>query len=217
VPVPPSVFEAVVELGPREDRDLDAAVFTGFGADRLRTAINRACKAAGVPAFSPHALRHRRATLWHLAGTRSLRPQRGSDTRRRSTSKTYAHATLADRRELDHAAILAELITRTGARASGVACANSMEVLAISIAAVGLVVAGWTARINLDSLELTRDIQRNATRERERVDAQYRLMRMHELLDVLAPLEIARVQMDGDLYTARQQWMRTLLAAASLR
>ena len=30
----------------------------GFGGDRFRTAIARACTAAGVPAFSPHDLRH---------------------------------------------------------------------------------------------------------------------------------------------------------------
>lgn len=38
-------------------------------ADRLRTAIGRACKAAGVPVFSPHDLRHRRISLLHRQGT----------------------------------------------------------------------------------------------------------------------------------------------------
>src|SRR5690242_4925730 len=66
--VPVEVFDAVTELVPREDRNLDGRVFAGFGVDRFRTAIARACKAAGVPVFSPHDLRHRRATLWHLQG-----------------------------------------------------------------------------------------------------------------------------------------------------
>lgn len=61
------------------------SVFAGFGADRLRTAIMRACKAAGVPAFSPHDLRHRRASLWHLSGSRPWKRPHGSATRRRST------------------------------------------------------------------------------------------------------------------------------------
>ena len=65
VPVPEIVFEAVVDLMPREDRDMGAQVFAGFGADRFRTSITRACTAFRVPAFSPHDLRHRRATLWH--------------------------------------------------------------------------------------------------------------------------------------------------------
>jgi integrase len=30
--------------------------------------ISRACIAAGVPVFSPHALRHRRISLWYLGG-----------------------------------------------------------------------------------------------------------------------------------------------------
>ena len=51
VPVPEQVFEAVAALVPREDRELDRQVFAGFGADRLRTAITRRAKRAGVPAF----------------------------------------------------------------------------------------------------------------------------------------------------------------------
>ena len=67
VPVPESVFLAVRELVPREDRDLALPVFAITDA-QLRTAIARACKATGTPLFSPHDLRHRRASLWHLAG-----------------------------------------------------------------------------------------------------------------------------------------------------
>ena len=68
VHVPPVLFEAVSELVPREDRTPERRVFQGFGADRFRTAITRACTAAGVPAFSPHDLRHRRISLQHLGG-----------------------------------------------------------------------------------------------------------------------------------------------------
>jgi integrase len=60
VQVPPVLFEAVCCLLAREDRSPGRRVFEGFGADRLRTAITRACRAAGVPTFSPHDLRHRR-------------------------------------------------------------------------------------------------------------------------------------------------------------
>ena len=52
----------------REDRVPERPVFQGFGGDRFRTAITRACTAAGVPAFSPHDLRHRRVSLLHLGG-----------------------------------------------------------------------------------------------------------------------------------------------------
>jgi integrase len=44
-------------------------VFQEFGGDRFRTAITQACTAAGVPALSPHDLRHRRISLMHLGET----------------------------------------------------------------------------------------------------------------------------------------------------
>ena len=39
-------------LPPREDRDLEAPLFPGASANRLRTAIARACKAAAVPGLT---------------------------------------------------------------------------------------------------------------------------------------------------------------------
>ena len=103
VPVPEAVFAGVVELVPREDRDLAAQVFAGFGADRLRTVLTRACKAAGVPSFSPHDLRHRRATLWHLEGRPVVQAAAWLGHSPQEHLKTYAHATLTDRSELNHA------------------------------------------------------------------------------------------------------------------
>ena len=64
----PPLFAAVLELCPRDDRSPERRVFQGFGGDRFRTSIARACTAAGVPTFSPHDLRHRRVSLMHLAG-----------------------------------------------------------------------------------------------------------------------------------------------------
>ena len=34
----------------------------------MRDAIGRASRAAGVPLYSPHDLRHRRGSLWHASG-----------------------------------------------------------------------------------------------------------------------------------------------------
>ena len=66
----PDVLAEAIEatLPPREDRDPDVALFPSVGADRLRIAIARACKASGVPVFSPHDLRHRRISLLHRQG-----------------------------------------------------------------------------------------------------------------------------------------------------
>ncbi len=106
VPVPADVFEAVVDLAPREDRDLEAPVFAGFNADRLRTAISRACKVSGVPVFSPHDVRHRRATLWHLQGVPAAEAAAWLGHSPQEHLATYAHATLVDRAELEYGALL---------------------------------------------------------------------------------------------------------------
>jgi integrase len=69
IDLPPALADALeAQLGPREDRDPAAHLFAPSGADALRTAIAKACAAAGVPLFSPHDLRHRRISLLHLRG-----------------------------------------------------------------------------------------------------------------------------------------------------
>lgn len=105
VPVPEIVFDAVTRTVPREDRDLTDQVFAGFGADRFRTTLTRACKAGGVPAFSPHDLRHRRATLWHLSGVPAIEAASWLGHSAQEHLRTYAHVVI-DRTELDYAPVL---------------------------------------------------------------------------------------------------------------
>jgi len=108
VQVPPVLFDAVTALVPRDDRIPERPVFQGFGADRFRTAIGRACRAAGVPTFSPHDLRHRRISLLHLGGVPWARI--GEHVGQRDlavTANTYTHA-LVSEDELDYAALLPE-------------------------------------------------------------------------------------------------------------
>jgi integrase len=107
VDLPDDLAEAIEHtLPPREDRNPDARLFAASGADAIRTSIAKACRAAGIPLWSPHDLRHRRISLLHrqgrtwaeigaLVGQRSLKV----------TSDTYTHV-LIDGRELDHAALL---------------------------------------------------------------------------------------------------------------
>lgn len=94
------LFATVIALVPREDRDPADRVFPDTGQAQLRTAIARACKAAGVPRFSPHDLRHRRISLWHHQGVPwatigSWVGQRSLST----TADTYTHV-LLDGRDL---------------------------------------------------------------------------------------------------------------------
>ncbi len=117
VPVHADVFGQVVELVPREDRDLDHQVFSGFGAARFRTALAKACKHAGVPAFSPNQLRHRRATLWHLAGVPIAQAALWLGHSAQEHLRTYQHATLADRREVDYLDLIPDVARLRGGTA----------------------------------------------------------------------------------------------------
>ena len=84
--------------GPHPER----RVFQGVTADRLRTAISRACTAPGVPAFSPHDLRHRCISLLHLGGVPWTRIGEHVGQRNLAvTANTYSHV-LVDERELDY-------------------------------------------------------------------------------------------------------------------
>lgn len=83
-----------------------ANVVAGNGVDRFRTAIARACKAAGVPVFSPHDLRHRRATLWHMQGVPAAEAAAWLGHSPNEHLATYAHVTLVDRSELDYSDLL---------------------------------------------------------------------------------------------------------------
>jgi integrase len=100
--VPEPLFEAVLALRARDDRVPDAAVFVGATADRLRTAITRACTACGVPTFSPHDLRHRRISLLHLGGVPWARIGEHMGQRNLAvTANTYTHV-LVDETEIDY-------------------------------------------------------------------------------------------------------------------
>lgn len=103
----PDVLADALEatLGPREDRDVAAPLFPGVSADRLRTAIARACKASGVPVFSPHDLRHRRISLLHRQGRSWAEIARFVGQRKLSiTADTYSHV-MSDGQELDYGAL----------------------------------------------------------------------------------------------------------------
>jgi integrase len=106
VSVPETLLGAVLALSPRDDRVPDAPVFVGATAERLRTAMTRACTAAGVPTFSPHDLRHRRISLLHLGGVPWARIGEHMGQRNLAvTANTYTHV-LVDETEIDYAELL---------------------------------------------------------------------------------------------------------------
>jgi integrase len=107
VELPDALAEAIeARLPPREDRELDAPLFRDVTADRLRTAIARACKAVAVPVFSPHDLRHRRISVLHRQGRTWAEIGRFVGQRKLSiTADTYTHV-LLDGREVDYGTLL---------------------------------------------------------------------------------------------------------------
>jgi integrase len=112
----PDVLADALEasLPPREDRVGAAQLFPNVSADRLRTAIVRACRAAGVPVFSPHDLRHRRISLLHRQGRSWAEIARFVGQRKLSiTADTYTHV-MADGAELDYSS----LVTRSAGSAA---------------------------------------------------------------------------------------------------
>jgi integrase len=93
-------------LPPRDDRNPAARLFTDSGADALRTAIGKACKALAIPVFSPHDLRHRRISLLHLRGVSWARIGEFVGQRDLTvTANTYTHV-LVDETEVDYANLL---------------------------------------------------------------------------------------------------------------
>jgi integrase len=104
----PAVYADALEcsFGPREDRNPAARMFAESGADALRTAIAKACRALGVPLFSPHDLRHRRISVMHAQGRTWA--EIGLFVGQRSlhvTADTYTHV-IADPTEVDYERLL---------------------------------------------------------------------------------------------------------------
>lgn len=107
VELPADLLEAIVERLPaREDRQREASLFADATADRLRTAIARACRNTGTPHFSPHALRHRRISLLHRHGVSWAEiGERVGQQSKLVTADTYTHA-LIDSSEVDRRKLL---------------------------------------------------------------------------------------------------------------
>lgn len=98
VPVPEWLMEIIATTVPREDRADDRKVFNGFTADVAKNAMARACRAKGIPVYSPHDLRHRRATIWHHDPAISIREQMelGGWAKSQIAIDTYSHVQRLD-------------------------------------------------------------------------------------------------------------------------
>jgi integrase len=107
VNLPADLFDVIVDqLSAPEDRDPKASLFPGVTSDRLRMAIRRACRDAGMPVFAPHSLRHRYISLAHKQGDSWAEiGERVGQRSRLVTADRYSHA-LVDYRPVNRSELL---------------------------------------------------------------------------------------------------------------
>lgn len=90
--VPEWLMEEITETTPPDDRTPERRVFQGFSADVAKNVMARGCKAAGIPHFHPHDLRHRYASVKLREGVpvTDLAAQLGH-AKKSLTLDTYSH------------------------------------------------------------------------------------------------------------------------------
>lgn len=93
VEIPRWLMEVIAATRQREDRLPETPVFLGVTAEALRRVMGRACTVAGLAHFTPHDLRHRRATIWHHGGVPvRVMMERGGWTKSEIALEVYSHA-----------------------------------------------------------------------------------------------------------------------------
>ena len=97
VHVPDWLMAEVAAICPPDDRTPERRVFPGFTRGAARNAMVRACRAAGLPDYSPHDLRHRYASVQIKRGVpvTELSAQLGH-AKSSLTLDTYSHVLLAE-------------------------------------------------------------------------------------------------------------------------
>jgi integrase len=97
VTVPPEVMERITAETPPDDRVPTRRVFPGASSNTVRKVMWRACKAAGLAAYSPHDLRHRYVSVQMSRGVpvTNIAAQVGH-TRTSMTFDTYSHVLLEE-------------------------------------------------------------------------------------------------------------------------
>jgi integrase len=90
--LPEWLMQALETLCPFDDRTPERKVFQGITEATLYQSMLRACQTAGIPHYSPHALRHRRITIWHQSGVpaREL-AERAGHARASMSLDVYSH------------------------------------------------------------------------------------------------------------------------------
>lgn len=92
VPIPTELCDAVADLVPLEDRARERKVFPTLTARIVGHDLERACRDAEIAHYSPHALRHRRLSLWTAHGIDAVTVKTWAGHARATTSlDVYGH------------------------------------------------------------------------------------------------------------------------------
>lgn len=92
VQVPAPLMDELHGLVPFDERRPEKRVFASVQAWAAAKAMTRACEVAGIPHFSPHSLRHRRLSLWHMQGVPAVElARRAGHTKPAMTLSVYSH------------------------------------------------------------------------------------------------------------------------------
>jgi integrase len=91
-------MEEIAATCPPDDRVAERRLFVGFSPDVAKNMMARACKAAGIPHYHPHDLRHRFASVKIAEGVpvTQLAAQLGH-AKKSLTLDTYSHVLLDER------------------------------------------------------------------------------------------------------------------------
>jgi integrase len=93
VQLPRWLMDAIEGTCPLEDRTAERLVFGGTN-DIYRNVMDRACRYAGIPHFSPYDLRHRRLSLWHGQGIPQAEIAKRAGNTKKISLEVYSHVLL---------------------------------------------------------------------------------------------------------------------------
>jgi integrase len=80
--VPGELLEEIAALCPLEDRTRERPVFPGLSDQAIRKGLQLASPRRRIAHYGPHALRHRRCSLWLAHGFETVFVKQWSGTRR---------------------------------------------------------------------------------------------------------------------------------------
>jgi len=92
LPVPEELLEEMAALCPLEERSRERRVLSGLDAWKVRDGLALACRNAKIAHYGPHALRHRRCSLWLAHGFETVFvKQRSGHSKASLLTDVYGH------------------------------------------------------------------------------------------------------------------------------